>query len=86
MRTNPAADKAAEATKPITITITGELARRIREAARLVGCRPSTFGLQCAKAGELATAPDERGRLYRRDMAPHFMQEARLETSIPFRS
>lgn len=61
---------------PVTIKITGELASRVREAAASVGIRPETFGRHCIRTGELTTAPDEKGRRYRREMALTFVEEA----------
>lgn len=65
MRTKKTTSKAI---RPITVTITGELAESIREAAKPMGVRAATFAGWCIRSGELCTANTEEAREYRRQL------------------
>lgn len=54
---NPA--RKGKKARPVVVTIHGELAEKIREAARTMGVRASTFALSCTRSGELLSAPGE---------------------------
>jgi hypothetical protein len=65
--------------RPITLTIEGELARSIREFAKITGIRPSSQARQLVGFGLMNVDESQEARDYRRDMAIHWSRRSMQE-------
>ena len=63
------ANQAQKRSQPITVTITGELAERIRTGAKEAGFRADTWAKMCIKSGDLLTSPTAEASEFRAGIA-----------------
>lgn len=65
--------------RPITLTLEGDLARSIREFAKITGIRPSSQARQLVGFGLMNVDESQEARDYRRDMAIHWARRSTQE-------
>jgi hypothetical protein len=74
-KTAPTTGTKQKKARPVTVTIEGDLAERIRSGARQIGFRADTWARMCIENGDLATSASEEAVKYRLSMALSELRE-----------